>query len=223
MAAIPKHGEAQSVSDAGAAAPGGADDTITIFGIVIHVTLAPYLYAAIAVIVYDDAEVEGNKQVIDALRTLGDEVASQETAPGMEALAKEAKATVKALREFDDIPEPTESIEFLETQAAPASQAHLLVIELIIRRMVLRIPRDEPDQIIMVPGPLQDAMNALNPHRNPYADARIGPGPGPGRLQDAADTSHQLAADLNAAQDENAALRAQIASLRKGGASSQKK
>ena len=162
MAALPADDEfPMQINDA-------QDHTVTVLGITIHESLAPYLYAAIVLLV--DAGGTDDPNVMAALGVLGTAVANQANVPGMQALAAEAEETVSDLSNFNEnFPEPVQAVEFLETQPAPESPKDLRMIEHILREKVLGISENAEDHIIMASGPLQDAIHNSNPQANPYS------------------------------------------------------
>lgn len=82
--------------------------------------------------------------------------------PVLLGLAEEAKHTIAAIASGEVMPEPKAAGVFLASQPSPQA-AHVRAICLFVRIKLLGIKRCDPDHVVMVPGPLQDAARALNP------------------------------------------------------------
>ena len=82
------------------------------------------------------------------------------------ALAAEADLASWCLQNDRDFPEPKAAELFLLFEEKP-EDVDVIAIEAAARAVLTPGHENEPNYIVMVPGPLQEAVQALSPHRNP--------------------------------------------------------
>jgi len=137
---------------------------VTVFGRRIPREDCDLLYAVAVIQEYHMAE--AREIVVQALKILGDVVAETDDGP----LAEEAALTVKALIDGDKtFPVPRAAEDLLRNKAAP-SRPRCIAIETLARKFFMDVEWNAPEYVVMVPGPLQDALHARNPHANPKAE-----------------------------------------------------
>lgn len=131
-------------------------DYVTVLDCPISHDVCKHIWAGIAVHFYHDPPYDAAKAA--AFCNLGNVIAEEDG-----ALGAEARLTVDANDE--DVPVPRAAEDFLRTEAAP-TEIGCVAIEVLLRKF-LGIGWNTPDYIVMVPGPLQDALHARNPIANP--------------------------------------------------------
>lgn len=118
---------------------------------------------------------------VGALAALGDAIAAaaREAEANLnpitdlhKSLAMEAEVAAWHLRRGHSIPTPRAAELFLLFAERP-EDADVVKIEDVARVILLPGREDEPEYIVMVPGPLRDAVRALSPHRNPDPEAPL--------------------------------------------------
>jgi hypothetical protein len=130
------------------------------------------LYWAVAVVQYYHINELPDNEAREALCTLGNAVAELGGALGHEALE-----IVDVLMSEDEdenegavMPTPTAAEDLLYTSPAPTPM-QCMAIEMLTRIKFMGVAWNSPEYVVMVPGPLQDALHARNPVANPRPDA----------------------------------------------------
>ena len=87
--------------------------------------------------------------------------------PELRALREEAADVKEAINRSLDFPpgfRAAAAARFLREATAPAD---VLAVERFMRACIMDVGPDEPEHVVLIPGPLQAAMHARAPLRNP--------------------------------------------------------